>query len=285
MNYYKILGLEREPFSTSPDPDFFYQSSSHKKALANILIESQLRRGLSVVLGDIGTGKTTLSRKLLQLLKTKENIDSYIILDPTYDTRYLFLLSLAKIFGIEIKRARPTILQIKEKIERFLFQKGVNENRRVVLLIDEAQNINQHSLEVLRILLNYETNKFKLLQLIVLGQMELLPRLKERKNFIDRVSLKCKLNPLNQEETREMVNFRLRRAGYKSRQDLFSKDAIAHIYEYTRGYPRKILMFCHKALRSLLIEKKSVVDNKIVEQIIESEAEFGLKKKDLFYTS
>lgn len=285
MNYYKVLGLEREPFSTSPDPDFFYQSSSHKKALANILIESQLRRGLSVILGDIGTGKTTLSRKLLQLLKTKENIDSYIILDPTYDTRYLFLLSLAKIFGIEIKRARPTILQIKEKIERFLFQKGVNENRRVVLLIDEAQNINQHSLEVLRILLNYETNKFKLLQLVVLGQMELLPRLKECPNFIDRVSLKCKLNPLNQEETKEMVKFRLRRAGYKNRQDLFSEDAISHIHEYTRGYPRKILMFCHKALRSLLMEKKSVVDREMVEKIIEGEAEFGLKKKDLFYTS
>jgi general secretion pathway protein A len=285
MNYYKVLGLEREPFSTSPDPDFFYQSSSHKKALANILIESQLRRGLSVILGDIGTGKTTLSRKLLQLLKTKENIDSYIILDPTYDTRYLFLLSLAKIFGIEIKRARPTILQIKEKIERFLFQKGVNENRRVVLLIDEAQNINQHSLEVLRILLNYETNKFKLLQLVVLGQMELLPRLKECPNFIDRVSLKCKLNPLNQEETKEMIKFRLRRAGYKNRQDLFSENAISHIHEYTRGYPRKILMFCHKALRSLLVEQKSVVDNEIVEKIIENEAEFGLKKKDLFYTS
>jgi general secretion pathway protein A len=86
MSYYKVLGLTKEPFSTSPDPEFFYQSYSHKKALANILMEIRLKRGLSVVLGDIGTGKTTLSRKLLQLLKVRAGIRPYIILDPTYNT-------------------------------------------------------------------------------------------------------------------------------------------------------------------------------------------------------
>ncbi|MCF7872670.1 MAG: AAA family ATPase [Candidatus Omnitrophica bacterium] len=284
MSYYKILGLEKEPFSTSPDPEFFYQSHSHKKALANILIEIRLRRGLSVVLGDIGTGKTTLSRKLLQLLKNRKGIESYIILDPTYDTEYLFLLSLAKTFGVEIDHPEPNVLEVKEAIEHFVFHKSINENKEVVLLIDEAQKINQHSLEVLRILLNYETNNFKLLQLIVLGQMELLPCLKESRNLIDRVSLKCKLDPLREDETKEMISFRLRQAGYKSRDSLFADKAIARIYKYTQGYPRKISMFCHKALRLLVMKNKTVIDAKIVEEIVENEAKFGLEKENLFHT-
>jgi general secretion pathway protein A len=284
MSYFKVLGLDKEPFSTSPDPEFFYQSRSHKKALANILIEIRLKRGLSVVLGDIGTGKTTLSRKLLQLLKTRKNIDSYIILDPTYDSEYLFLLSLAKTFGIEIKEPQPNVLQIKEAIESFVFQKSINENRIVVLLIDEAQKINQHSLEVLRILLNYETNKFKLLQLIILGQMELLPLLKESRNLIDRVSLKCKLDPLKRDETEQLIKFRLRQAGYQGREDLFSDQAISQIYKYTQGYPRKISMFCHKALKLLVMDNKSIVDDKTIKKIVEDEAKFGLQKENLFHT-
>ncbi len=221
---------------------------------------------------------------MLQLLKNRKGIESYIILDPTYDSEYLFLLSLSKTFGIEIDNSQPNVLEVKEAIEHFVFHKSVNENKEVVLLIDEAQKINQHSLEVLRILLNYETNNFKLLQLIVLGQMELLPCLKESRNLIDRVSLKCKLDPLREDETREMINFRLRRAGHKSRDNLFADKAISRMYKYTQGYPRKISMFCHKALRLLVMKNKTVVDAKIVEEIVDNEAKFGLEEESLFHT-
>ena len=100
MSYYKVLGLEKEPFSTSPDPAFFYQSDEHKTALTNILIEIRLKRGLSVILGDIGTGKTTLSRKLFQLLASRQDINFFMLLDPTYDSEELFLSALIRLFGI-----------------------------------------------------------------------------------------------------------------------------------------------------------------------------------------
>jgi len=281
MSYYRVLGLEREPFSTSPDPNFFYQSLSHKTALTNALIEIRLKRGLSIILGDIGTGKTTLSRKLFQLFSVREDIDFCMILDPNYDTEYLFLLSLIKIFKIEINISNPTILDLKEEIKRFLFQKGVNENKTTVLLIDEAQKLNQMSLEVLRMLLNYETNEFKLLQLIVLGQMELLPKLIGTKNLMDRVSLKCRLSPFNEEETREMINFRIRQAGYNGSEDLFSKRAIRVIYEYTRGYLRRIAMLCHNLLKSLVMENKAIADEGLVRNLINREARLGWQKQDL----
>ncbi len=281
MSYYRVLGLEREPFSTSPDPNFFYQSLSHKTALTNALIEIRLKRGLSIILGDIGTGKTTLSRKLFQLFSVRGDIDFYMILDPNYDTEYLFLLSLIRIFKIEINISNPTILDLKEEIKRFLFQKGVNENKTTVLLIDEAQKLNQMSLEVLRMLLNYETNEFKLLQLIVLGQMELLPKLVGTKNLMDRVSLKYTLSPLNEEETNGLIKFRIRQAGYNGSEDLFSRKAIKAIYEYTEGYPRRISMLCHKLLKSLVMENKAIVDEGLVRNLTNREARLGWQKQDL----
>lgn len=275
MHYYKVLGLEKEPFSTSPDPIFFYQSQGHKAALTNILIDVNLKRGLSVILGDVGTGKTTLSRKLFQMLRSRENIDFYMILDPTYDTEYLFLLSLIKTFSLDVDIAQPTILDLKELMKRFLFCKGVNEKRTVVLLIDEAQKLDSMVLETLRILLNYETNEFKLLQVVLLGQMELLPRLLGTKNFMDRVSLKYKLGPFNEQETKEMIEFRVRQAGYQGSEKLFQDSAFKEIHSYTQGYPRTISMLCHKALKNLVMENRPVVDKELVKELIESEAKIG----------
>jgi len=281
MSYYKILGLEKEPFSTSPDPEFFYQSAGHKKALANVLIEIRLRRGLSVVLGDIGVGKTTLSRKLLQILKSKEGIDFYMILDPSFETEKLFLLSLVKTFGIDNVGRDPTTLDLKEAVENFLFKKGVGERKTVLLLIDEAQKINLLSLEVLRILLNYETNNFKLLQLVLLGQVELLPSLIDTPNIMDRISLKYMLGPFDKEDTRGMIEFRLRQAGYKGAEKLFAREAFDEIYDYTKGYPRRISMLCHKALKALVMKNKPVVSGEIVKEIIDSEVKLGWQRKGL----
>ena len=102
MSYYKILGFTKEPFSTSPDPDFFYFSREHETALTNILIEVRLKRGLSVILGDVGTGKTTLSRKLIQELKGRNDFTFHMILDPTYPSETLFFHELTRTLGIEL---------------------------------------------------------------------------------------------------------------------------------------------------------------------------------------
>lgn len=281
MSYYRILGLEKEPFSTSPDPNFFYRSQEHKVALTKLLIEIRLRRGLSIILGDVGTGKTTLSRKLFQLLDSRESIEFHMILDPSYDNEFLFLSSLSKLFAIKMDMANPNIIDFKQAIKKFLFQKGVNENKIVVLLIDEIQKINPVSLEALRMLLNYETNEFKLLQLVLLGQIEFFPQLIKTKNFADRVNLKYTLGPFNEQETKEMIRFRIRQAGYRGGEELFREEAFKKIYDYTRGSPRRIAMLCHTALKNLVMKNRPAVDDEIIEEIIESELKLGWQSKDL----
>jgi len=276
MSYYNILGLEKEPFSTSPDPNFFYESKEHQAALMRLMVEIRLKRGLNVILGDVGTGKTTLSRKLFQMLKEREDIIFHMIMDPTYDTEEIFLESLIRTFKIEINEPEPSILDYKEEIKKYLFQKGVTENKTVVLLIDEAQKLNTLSLEILRVLLNYETNEYKLLQLVLLAQLELLPHIREIKNLWDRISLKYVLNPLDEQETKEMIEFRLRAAGYNSNVPFFTEEAIAEIYHYTQGYPRRISMLCHNTLKLLVMESKSIVDKDVIQDLIAKEVKVNI---------
>jgi general secretion pathway protein A len=285
MSYFKVLGFEKEPFSTSPDPEFFYLSREHEAALTNTLIELRLKRGLSVILGDVGTGKTTLSRKLVQQLRERGDFVFQIILDPSFENEYLFLTSLAKNFEIvdyaRYAQANPTILDLRESLERFLFQKGVSENKTVVLIIDEAQKLSDSSLEILRVLLNYETNEFKLLQLVLLGQLELHTKIINIPNFFDRISFKYTLNPLDLKETKEMIEFRIAQAGYKASMHIFLDDAIKEIYQYTRGYPRQVTMLCHKTLKNLVLKNKFVVDATLAHEIIDDEIKSGWHRKDL----
>ncbi|MCK5179343.1 MAG: AAA family ATPase [Candidatus Omnitrophica bacterium] len=281
MSYYKVLGFEKEPFSTSPDPNYFYLSREHEQALTNTLIELRLRRGLSVILGDIGTGKTTLSRKLIQELKARRDVIFHIILDPTFEDEHVFLRSLARNFEIPINGSSEVAsLDIRDALERFLFQKGVTENKSVVLIIDEAQKLSDRSLEVLRVLLNYETNEYKLLQLVLLGQTELHGKITNIPNFFDRISFKYMLNPFSLQETEEMINFRIRKAGYKAKMHLFLKDAILEIHQATQGYPRRITMLCHKALKELVMRNRSVVSAGVIEDIVQNEMRAGWHRKD-----
>jgi len=175
---------------------------------------------------------------------------------------------LVRTFKIEINIPSATILDYKEAIKKYLFQKGIEENKIVVLLIDEAQKLNTLSLEILRVLLNYETNEYKLLQLVLLSQLELLPRLHEMKNLWDRIDLKYVLNPLDEQETKDMIEFRLKAAGYNSGVNFFTDEAIREIYHYTKGYPRRIAALCHNALKTLVMENKPIVDAVMIQDFI-----------------
>ena len=270
MSYYSVLGFAREPFSTSPDPAFFFRSSSHLQALSRLEIAIRLKRGLCLILGDVGAGKTTLARTLLSNVQQDDDMVFHLIMDPWYETEYQFLQSLCHMF--EVRPAFKSTLDCREAIEHYLFQKGVTEGKTIVLLIDEGQKLSLDMLENLRVLLNYETNEYKLLQVVIFSQMELLPRIKRVKNFIDRVALKYIVNPLDEQETAQLIQFRLEAAGLPSGVALFSPEAVHAIHQFTQGYPRKIAMVCHNALESLVIKEQSVIDEPLIQELLAHES-------------
>jgi general secretion pathway protein A len=153
-------------------------------------------------------------------------------------------------------------------MEKYLFEEGVERGKTVVLLVDECQKLADPSLEILRTLLNYETNEYKILQLVMMGQMEFLPRISQMNNLWDRIAVKYVINPLDEEETRHLIDFRLRMAGYLLQRPLFDAPAVHAVYEYTKGYPRKISKICHDALEYLVMYGKERVDREIIGSLV-----------------
>ncbi len=174
MDYFKILNLKREPFGNSPAPEFFFLSTEHVACLQQLELAVRLRRGLNVVMGDVGTGKTTLCRQLILRFSESEDdcneFETHLILDPNFSTPGEFLSAVALTFRVPGMEAAESEWQLKELIKKYLFQKGVDENKTVVLIIDEGQKIPDFCREILREFLNYETNENKLLQIIIFAQ-------------------------------------------------------------------------------------------------------------------
>jgi general secretion pathway protein A len=274
LSYYKLLGFNKEPFSTSPDPNFLYLSRNYDLALTNLLIQLRLRRGLNVILGDVGTGKTTLSRKLVTELRGRQDFLFHIILNAEYATEKEFLYSLIQNFNVPFNQdyQRATASSVRNAFENFLLKKNLSENKTVVLIIDEAQKLPESTLESLRVLLNYETNEYKLIQIVLLGQLELCPLIMRMPNFFDRIDFKYTLNPLGFEEVKELIEFRIRKAGYQEPRHLFLDEAIREIHYHTKGYPRGIIRKCHSCLRALVMSKtKMAVDRELVNEIMRNE--------------
>ena len=270
MSYYRILGLTKEPFSTSPDPAFFFGSSSHLQALTRLEIAIRLRRGLSLILGDVSTGKTTLARTLLTNFPPEDGFSFHILLDPSFESEFQFLQYLSRLFGI--RTPLKSTLDYREAIEHHLFQSGVTEGRTTVLVVDEGQKLTADMLENLRVLLNYETNEYKLLQVVIFAQMELLGRIARVTNFIDRVALKYIINPLNEPETAQMIEFRLRSAGLPVGASLFTPEAIRAVHQCTQGYPRQIARLCHDALEALVSHEQFVVSDTLIKELLRDES-------------
>jgi general secretion pathway protein A len=256
MDYFNILELQREPFSNSPDPDFFYRSVQHTGCLQHLELAIRLRRGLNVVIGDVGTGKTTLCRELIRRFDSEGGIATFLLLDPGSDSESHFLSAVVEQFSGGMPPAHWTDQQKKETIKKFLFEKGVEEGRTTVLIIDEGQKITPPCLEILREFLNYETNAYKLLQIVIFAQKEFERTVADHPNFADRINLRLDLQPLSFRDSLSLIHYRIQASGGGSAKRLFTLPAMAAIFMATRGYPRRIIHLCHRVLLSLIIQNR-----------------------------
>jgi len=257
--YREYFGFTSKPFINTPDPDLFYCSESHEKALEAITYGIQQRSGFLSLIADVGSGKTTLCRVLL---KKMTNVKSSLILNP-FLTPYELLCSILEDFGINIpKNANKSALY--KILSKFLIS-NYKENKNVVIIIDEAQNLSFESLEMLRQISNIELENDKLVQILLVGQPELetLLRQKNLRQLNQRIAVKVTLEHLNKNETENYINFRITES-LKYKKYIFSKSAINAIYKYTKGNPREINHIADKALLLAVADKKKQVNKKIV---------------------
>ena len=241
--YEKHFGFTKLPFSVAADPGNFYLSSTHQEALTNLHYGIQSRKGLIAVIGEPGTGKTSLLRMFVA--SAPPNIRTGIIYDPRISWKTLLRLVLGKC-GINAPRSDAEGMM--RRLETHL-KRELKQQRSVVLLIDEAQTLSDDLLEQLRLLSNLESDQQKILQIVLAGQCELEEKLSEAKfaALQQRIALRLQLTPLNAEEVDGYIKFMLQKAGYQG-QELFGKRAVERITDCSRGIPRLISSLCDNAL-------------------------------------
>jgi general secretion pathway protein A len=243
--YLSFFGLNEKPFAITPDPRYLYLSERHAEALAHLLYGINEAGGFVQLTGEVGTGKTTIVRSLLA--QTPKNAEIALILNPKM-TAAEFLLTICEELGIGVPdSATESLKDLVDILSGYLLRAHAG-GRRVVVVVDEAQNLAPSVLEQVRLLTNLETNTRKLLQIILIGQPELRELLarNELRQLAQRITGRYHLNPLTHDETAAYVRHRLRVAGATS--DIFSPTALAEVYRLAVGVPRVINVVCDRAL-------------------------------------
>ena len=271
--YKAFFHLTRNPFELTPDPNCFVPTPRHNEALAALYYGVRRHKGFVVVTGEVGTGKTLLLRCLLRLLENSKDI-AYAYLFNSRLAPTDFLQYVLADFGLPSSGKNKCELLLD--LSKFLVTRGTKQ-MTTVLVVDEAHDLPVDTLEELRLLSNLETTEDKLLQIILVGQPELDKKLDsyELRQLKQRIALRTQLGALTEKQTQEYIEQRLRIAGADpAGRQLFSQQAVAAIYSFSRGYPRLINILCENALIAAYAKETPTVPARIIEDVA---AEFRLE--------
>ncbi len=260
LDYYNLKEL---PFNITSDSDFFFPSSHHQEALSSVLYAIEQRKGIVLITGEVGTGKTTICRAMLR--QVPDAVVTSLILNP-YFSEVQLLKAIIEDFGISpTKTSRLDLINTLNLFLLDVSHKGGN----AVLIIDEAQNLSVRQLEQIRILSNLETEKNKLLQVVLVGQPELNLKLdlEQARQIKQRISVKCNLLPLEEDESGEYISFRLSRAGEANVK--FLSQTYPFIRNFSKGIPRLINILCDRVLLLGFSQEARVIDQDMIQKAIE----------------
>lgn len=277
--YEEHFGLSAKPFQLSPDANFFFPSKEHKRALSFLEYGLEQADGFIVITGDVGTGKTTIVQALLSAIDPKDAMVANIVTTQLQEDDLMHLV--AANFGLRVN-ANSKALLLRD-LERLFIQQA-QENRRVLLIVDEAQNLPPRSVEELRMLSNFQYKGRPLVQIFLLGQEEFRNTLLSEgfEQLRQRVIATYHLNPLDDEETRTYIEHRLSCAGYRGRP-AFTDGAFTGIYRASEGVPRRINNLCDRILLYAFLEEVELINTDVVETVSrELGGEFwgGSRKRD-----
>ena len=261
--YHKFYGFKEAPFNMTPSSRFFYESGKHVEALSTLIYAIESRKGFVVITGDIGSGKTTVCRTLLNKLDARTQT---ALITNTHISGKDLLCAILEDLGVEY--APGSKAQLISQLNVYLIEQ-LRNGHNVVIIIDEAQNLKPAVLEEVRMLSNLETESEKLIQIIFLGQPELkkklaLPQLEQLRQ---RIAVFYHLTPLSEEDAKKYILYRLKIASKSDRQ-YFTDQALDIVYQFSKGVPRMINQICDSALLNGFIYEKEVIDHGLMEEVV-----------------
>lgn len=262
--YLQYYGLTESPFDLTPNPRFLFYTAKHREAFNHLLYGIQQRKGFVQLTGEVGAGKTTLCRALMEQLD-HGTFATALILNPVLDAEQL-MKAIAMEFGLKVKGLDR--LEAVALINEFLLEQAGN-NRDCLLIIDEAQDLTDDLLEQVRLLSNLETDSRKLLQIVLMGQPELRDRLNQHKlrQLRQRITVRFHLRPLSQPEMSQYVRHRLAVSGAKG-APYFTVPALWRIYNYSGGVPRLVNALCDKALLAGFVQQSDKINFSMIGRAI-----------------
>ncbi|MBI1953238.1 MAG: AAA family ATPase [Candidatus Omnitrophica bacterium] len=266
--YEAFYGLKEKPFHVTADPAFLYPSRQHQEAMAHLTYGIRERLGFLMITGEVGTGKTTLAKALVERLEAPTR--TALILNPSLSGSQM-LRSILHDFGVEVKAA--TRYALLAALEQFLLAQAKTGGCGV-LIIDEAQALNHSTLDQVRLLSNVETPKAKLLQIVLVGQPELEERLAtpRLRALAQRIAVRYRINPLGLEEVADYIQHRLKIARAE-RPPEFTQEAILAVARASRGIPRKINFVCDAVLLAGFVRETRTIDAGVVAEALKEKLE------------
>lgn len=260
--YLEYWGLEKYPFENVPDPEFLFYSKEHEEALVRLLYAAKRNKGAALLTGEVGIGKTTLSRAFLQQISNGK-FDIALMTNPTLEP-IDFLKEVLNQFGLRSDSdSKADILDVLN--QRLL--ENMNKGTTTLLIIDEAQLIFRDTFEEIRLLLNFQMNDSFLLTLILIGQPELREIILGIEQLDQRIAIKYHLHPLSDEDVVNYIGFRLEKAGLA--KNPFNQQAVDEIFSFSQGIPRKINNVCDMSLLIGFTAKAEVIDSEIVKKVVD----------------
>jgi type II secretory pathway predicted ATPase ExeA len=271
--YERYWGLSEKPFENTPNPRFMYYSNKHEEALTRLLYAIKEEKGAAMLTGEYGSGKTVLSRIVIDELIKDKVYEAALITHPQLTPIQFIEEIIYQLKNEHVKGSKPQLLHIMQDI----VYKNFNEHKKTVILIDEAQIIkNRETFEEIRLFLNFQLNNKFLITLILIGQPELLSKTKAIPQLWQRLGVKYHLYGLTCDEVGAYIRHRLSVAGAKS--DIFTKEAVEAIYGYSEGLPRNINNACDMSLLMGFGQEAKAIDKGLAEKVI-----MDLKMETTFY--